>query len=114
MRATPPPLLSSFVSHFTRAIRQEMEAMRERKGSFEVVLTQGARDDLGESNAGARYTFKVLSADEKLVAGIECTLRTTDTEHLVRVDRVDGSEVTLWSERPITLAGGHAVLVIYP
>jgi hypothetical protein len=62
-----PSLLSSFVSHFTRAIRQEMEAMRERRGSFEVVLTDGERNVLDTPEGGASYTFRALSLDEKLV-----------------------------------------------
>jgi len=91
MRSTPlPSLLSSFVSHFTRAIRQEMEAMRERRGSFEVVLTDGQRNVLDEPAGGASFTFRALSLDDKLVAGLECTLRTTDAEHLVRIDHIDG------------------------
>lgn len=110
----PPGLLSSFVSHFVRAIGREMEAMRERRGSFEVVLTDGQRNALAEPEDGASYTFKALSLDEKLVAGLECTLRTSDAEHLVRIDRIDGVEVTLWSERALALKDGHAVLVIYP
>ena len=88
--------------------------MRERRGSFEVVLTDGQRTVLDEPEGGAAYTFRALSLDEKLVAGLECTLRTSDAEHLVRVDRIDGSDVTLWSERPVALKDGHAVLVIYP
>src|SRR4051812_6301849 len=110
----PPGLLSSFVSHFSRAIRQEMEAMRERRGSFEVVLTDGRRNVPDEPEGGASYTFRALSLDDKLVPGIECTLRAFDAEHLVRIDRIDGAEVTLWSERPLALEDGHAVLVIYP
>src|SRR5215510_11288393 len=102
-------LLSRFVAHFTRAIRQEMEAMRERRGSFEVVLTGGQPDELDTSETSARYTFKALSPDEKLVAGLECTLRTSDAEHLVHVDRIDGHEVTLRSERAVRLDGGRAV-----
>jgi hypothetical protein len=88
--------------------------MRERRGSFEAVLTDGQRTVLDEAEGGASYTFRALSPDEKLVAGLECTLRTSDAETLVRVDRIDGSEVTLWSERPVRLKDGHAVLVIYP
>jgi hypothetical protein len=107
-------LLSSFVAHFTRAIRQEMEALRERRGSFEVVLTDGQRNVLDEPGAGASYTFRALSPDDKLVAGLECTLRTIDAEHPVRIDRIDGAAVTLRSERVIAIEGGHAVLVIYP
>jgi hypothetical protein len=106
--------LSSFVAHFTRAIRQEMEAMREQRGPFEVVLTQGKRSELDQPANGAVYTFRALSLDEKLVAGLECTLRTPDAETLVRIDRLDGSDVTIWSERSLPLTDGHAVLVIYP
>src|SRR3954465_14469140 len=109
----PPGLLSRFVSYFSRAIRQEMEAMRERRGSFEVVLTDGQRNVLDEPEGGASYTFRALSLDEKLVAGLECTLRASDAEHLVRIDRIDGAAVTLGSERAIALEDGHAVLVIY-
>jgi hypothetical protein len=88
--------------------------MRERRGSFEVVLTDGGRNVLDEPEAGASYTFRALSLDDKLVAGLECTLRTAGAEHLVRIDRVDDAEITLWSERFLGLEGGHAVLVIYP
>ena len=115
VRATRlPGLLSSFVAHFTRAIRREMEAMRERRGSFEVGLTHGQRNVLDAAESGASYTFRAVSVDEKLVAGLECTLRASDAEHLVRIDRIDGAEVTVWSERPIALGDGHGVLVIYP
>ena len=109
-----PGLLSNFVSHFRRAIQQEMEAMRERRGSFEVVLTDGQRTVPDEPASGVAYTFRALSLDEKLVVGLECTLRTSGSEELVRIDRIDGSDVTLWSERPLVLTDGRAVLVIYP
>ena len=88
--------------------------MRERRGSFEVGLTDGQRNVLDEPEGAASYAFRALSLDEKLVAGLECTLRASDAEHLVRIDRIDGAEVTLCSERPIALRDGHAVLVIYP
>lgn len=88
--------------------------MRERRGSFEVVLTDGQRNVLDEPENGASYSFRALSLDDKLVAGVECTLRTSDAERLVRIDRVDGADVTLWSEHTLALKDGHAVLVIYP
>ena len=77
-----PGLLSNFVSHFRRAIQQEMEAMRERRGSFEVVLTDGQRTVLDEPASGVAYTFRALSLDEKLVVGLECTLRASGSEEL--------------------------------
>jgi hypothetical protein len=91
-----------------------MEAMRERRGSFEVALTGGERLVVDESEADAFYTFRALSHDEKLVAGLECTLRTADAEHLVRIDRIDDADLTLRSEHIVALKDGNAVLVIYP
>lgn len=88
--------------------------MRERRGSFEIALTDGQRRVLEAPERGEFYTFRALSLDEKLVAGLECTLRASDTERLVRVEHIDGDDVTVWSEYPLALADGRAVLVIYP
>jgi hypothetical protein len=107
-------LLATFVSHFKRAIRQEMDVMRERKGSFDIAIAGGVVDESSEAAGGARYTYSVLAPNDKLVAGIECTLRTRGAEYLVRVERVDGSDVTLSSERTIDVGDGQGVLVIYP
>jgi hypothetical protein len=107
-------LLATFVSHFKRAIRQEMDVMRERKGSFDIAIAGGVVDESSEAAGGARYTYSVLAPNDKLVAGIECTLRTRGAEYLVRVERVDGSDVTLSSERTIDAGDGQGVLVIYP
>src|SRR4051812_15506134 len=93
--------LATFVAHFKRAIRQEMDAMRERKGSFDIAIAGGVVGESAEAEGGARYTYSVLEPNEKLVAGIECTLRTRAGEYLVRVERVDGVDVTVSSERPI-------------
>jgi hypothetical protein len=114
-RATlSPDLLASFVSHFKKAIGHEMDAMRERRGSFEIALTDGRRNAIDPPERGESYTFRALSLDEKLVGGVECTLRAPGAERLVRVEHIDGDEVTVWSEYPFTLDDGRAVLVIYP
>ena len=107
-------LLATFVSHFKRAIRQEMDAMRARKGSFDIALTAGVVGESAETDGGARYTYSVVTPNEKLVAGIDCTLRTFAAEYLVRVERVDGADVTVSSERPVEVGDGQGVLVIYP
>ena len=116
--ATVPPtlaeVLATFVAHFKRAIRQEMDAMRARKGSFDIALTAGVIGESGETEGGPRYTYTVVTPNEKLVAGIDCTLRTPAAEYLVRVERVDGSDVTVSSERPVDVRDGQGVLVIYP
>jgi hypothetical protein len=103
-----------FISHFKRAIRQEMDAMRERKGTFEIFLTSGERLESGETTGGGQYIYKLSSNDEKLVAGIECTLRTMKGEYLVRVERCEALTVTLSSGRAIETGAGEASLVIYP
>ena len=80
--------------------------MRQRKGSFEIPLAGGERDET--------YTYRVMSSDEKLVAGLECTLLTLTGEYLVRVERFEGDSVVLSSERVIEIGDGLGTLVIYP
>src|SRR5689334_11377836 len=108
-------ILDVFISHFKRAIHQEMDAMRERKGTFEIFLTSGERMDSRETaGGGGRYIYKLSSDHEKLVAGIECTLRTMKGEYLVRVERCEDLTVTLSSDRAVETGTGEASLVIYP
>src|SRR5262249_7407498 len=111
---TAAGILEQFISHFKRAIRQEMDAMRERKGTFEIFLTSGERLESSETPQGGQYIYKLSSNDEKLVAGIECTLRTMKGEYLVRVERCEELTVTLSSSRAIETGTGEASLVIYP
>src|SRR5262249_24881199 len=105
---TPPAGIPEvFNSHFKPAIRQEMDAMRERKGSFEIFLTNGEQIESGQ------YTYKLSSNDEKLIAGIECTLRTMKAEYLARVERCDDRTISLSSARAVEIGTGEASLVIY-
>jgi hypothetical protein len=107
-------ILEVFISHFKRAIRQEMDAMRERKGTFEIFLTNGERMESSETPGGDQYIYRLSSNDEKLVAGIECTLRTMKGEYLVRVERCDDLMITVYSGRAVEIGTGEASLVIYP
>jgi hypothetical protein len=107
-------ILEVVISHFKRAIRQEMDAMRERKGTFEVFLTNGERMESSETQGGGHYLYRLSSNEEKLVAGIECTLRTLKGEYLVRVERCDDLMITLSSGRAVETGTGEASLVIYP
>src|SRR5207302_10994510 len=83
-------------------------------GCFEIGLTDGERNGSDEAQGGGQYTYRVMSADDKLVASVECTLRTLDAEYLVRVERFEGSSVILRCERRIELSNGQASLIIYP
>ena len=53
-------ILEVFISHFKRAIRQEMDAMRERKGTFEIFLTNGERMESGETPGGGQYILQII------------------------------------------------------
>lgn len=76
------PLLERFISTFQKAIRAEMEAMRQRLGPFEVPLTQGRSLDPAEDEPGRSYSFKVGQPNDKLVPQLECTLRYSGGEVL--------------------------------
>lgn len=104
-------LLARFVSTFRRAIRGEMEAMRARLGPFEVVLGEG--ELLDAEGDRARYRYGLPSVSDKLMVGIECSLRTGGREALVTVERLGGGSVILRGGRAIEL-GATATLVVYP
>jgi len=106
--------LLNFVNHFKRAIGLEMDAMRERRGSFEVRLIEGKKDAVEDDREGERYTYSMVAVEDKLVAGMECTLRISAREYLIRIESIDGLILTLWSEREVDLEGGQGTLVIYP
>ena len=63
---------------------------------------------------GGQYIYRLSANDEKLVAGIECTLRTMKGEYLVRVERCDDLMITLSSGRAVETGTGEASLVVYP
>ncbi len=104
-------LAARIIETFTRAIRDEMEAMRQRMGPFEVALTAGRR--VGETEP-PRYEFRVPEPNDKLAAGTECSLRTEGREYLVSIERVDSDTVLLSAQTSLDLAGNNVVLVIYP
>jgi molybdopterin-guanine dinucleotide biosynthesis protein len=108
------PLLERFISSFQKAIRAEMEAMRQRLGPFEVPLTQGRSLDPAEGEPGRSYVFKVLQSNDKLVPQLECTLRYNGGEILVTITDLRQEEVTVRADRPISLSGDNYTLVIYP
>ena len=98
--------------------------MRERLGSFEVRLGTGERI-ANEGRAGSdgeppieatRYRFGYSEQNDKLIPGIECTLRAGDEEALVTVTAVAKRSLSLESVRalPSSALPEGATLVIYP
>jgi hypothetical protein len=107
-------LLDRFIRSFQKAISVEMEAMRQRLGSFEVPLGHGRSLDPTEGETGRAYAFKVLQPNDKLMPHVECTLRYSEGEVLVTITELHQDEVTLRSDRPISLTHNNYTLVIYP
>jgi len=115
-------LLARFVRTFQQAIREEMAAMRERLGSFEVPLRAGST--LGVDSDGGRdgerdgerggYRFELAGPADKLMVGMDCSLRIAGAEHLVSIDSLERASLVLRASRRIAIGAGDAVLVVYP
>ncbi|HMI90409.1 MAG TPA: AAA domain-containing protein [Polyangiales bacterium] len=107
-------LLARFVRSFQLAIDEEMAAMRERLGSFEVLLSAGTTVSFDELSRRGCYRFALGGNADKLMAGMECSLRIGGGEQLVAIEALQSGVVVLRSTRPVVLGAGDAVLVVYP
>jgi hypothetical protein len=108
--------LTQFVRGFQKALHIEIETMRGQRGSFEVPVFNGRKQDLAFSDTTThrRYVFSYAVANEKLNVHLECTLRHEKTEYLVTVASVDTGSVQLECNENIPLEGKGHTLVIYP
>lgn len=111
---TQDKTLQDFIGHFKRAIAGEMAAMRERMGSFEVILSEGESLEPDDGKEDTICVYRLESSDEKLSTGMECALRVGGAEHLVRVEELSGTQVTLRCSGEVSVGAGNALLVIYP
>jgi Superfamily I DNA and RNA helicases and helicase subunits len=111
--------LTSFTRAFVKALRIEMDAMRQRLGPFEIPVEPGSAlpasmATKAEGDASSpHYRFRALSPSDKLSAGVECSLRSSSGEELVTILEADGSDLALELQRPFSGAGPCS-LVIYP
>jgi len=106
--------LARFVKAFQRGVRAEMVAMRDRLGAFEIALDRGREFDPGESSNRFRYAFELADTNEKLAAGVECSLRSTGTDELCTIESVADRQVVVAVDRPLDLSREPYSLVIYP
>lgn len=107
-----PDLLPRFIDSFIKAITVEMEAMRQRMGSFEVPLADG--ELIEQQGDQRRYNYRVLQANDKLVVHGECTLLTDPTETLVTILSLEGDQIVLGCDRDVDPNANQPTLVIYP
>lgn len=108
------PLLHKFIASFQKAIKVEMEAMRQRMGPFEVPLADGKHVDSPQDEKWYFVHFRVVTPNEKLALQAECTLRSEKTETLVTITELSKDEVILRTDREIDLRSGSFTLIIYP
>ena len=101
-------LLARFVAAFKRGIEGELAAMHDSAEAFELPLARG--EDLGT----LRYSFEVVGASDKLVAGTVCSLRTTKGEQRVTIERSDAGRITLLATQAIDVTASPLALVIAP
>jgi hypothetical protein len=106
-------LLESFVSAFTRGVREEMEAMRERFGAREVPLS-GGRELERDRRGRSAYAFELSAAADDVRVGATCSLRTGGTSQLVVVRHLEPGRLTLEAETPIDLGSRDVALVVAP
>lgn len=110
--------IQSFTNAFCRAIRIEMEEMRRQLGPFEVPVTGGAPlpsdGTAGGAGAPQRRLLRAFQANDKLMAGIDCTLRHDGGEEPVTIADVDGLDVTVEVSGSLPSPRGSMTLVIYP
>lgn len=111
-----PDLLARFIQSFQRAIGAEMDAMRASLGPFEVVLGTGRAAGVAEEDAARPhlYDFGLPGANDKLAVGLECSLRTEQSECLVTIIQLEPGALRLTSPTEIRLDQGPCTLVLYP
>ena len=106
-------LLEKFIASFKKAIAEEMAAMRQRLGPFEVELTNG-RFIEKKSDGLQLHTFDIVTPNDKLILHSECTFNGGDVEFLVTVVGLTNNSVTLEGEHLLPCSATDARLVIYP
>lgn len=90
-----------------------MNAMQRRLGPFEVPLTD--LEPLGTTDAGRNsFRFRLLKSNDKLIPGMECSLRFEGGEELVTIVGLERISIRLACDRRLSLSRGPASLVIYP
>ena len=103
-----------FVQAFQKAVRVEMEAMRQRMGPFEVPVGDVRKVDVAQDAPHHAYALVAAAANDKLVLNGECTLAHDSGELLVTIIALEGNHITIRCNDEVPLHASPYVLVIYP
>lgn len=112
--ATQDDLLRRFIDGFTRAIGQEMDALKQDLGTFEVPL--GAASPAPQTTDDERrlYNFAIAAPNDKLAVDLACTLRCGTRELQVTVTDLGPTQLQLASLEEVPMQAPFYTLVIYP
>lgn len=107
-------LVQQFVKTFQKAVRAEMEAMREQLGPFELPVSAPGEVATPADNLFKLYEVTAEASSEKLVLNGECTLAYDSGETLVTLTAIDGDQLTLRCDTELPQNSVSWTLVIYP
>jgi len=103
---------SPFISAFTKALSEEMAAMRSNLGTHELPL--GPPKELPNTRSGRSYRFTITQDWGRIQVGMECTLRDEEREFQVEILSITENALTLQCEDEFELDAPRYTLVIYP
>lgn len=107
-------LVQQFVNSFQKAVRAEMDAMREQMGPYEVPVSNFCEVAVPADSQYKLYSVTVATPSDKLVLNGECTLTYDSGEALVMIAAIDRECLTLRCADAIPSGSSSWTLVIYP
>ena len=108
------PLIQQFVNSFQKAVRAEMDAMREQMGPYEVPVSTLCEEAAPTDSQHRFYNVTVATPSDKLVLHGECTLAYDGGESLVTITALNRDRLTLRCADTIPSGCTSWTLVIYP
>lgn len=110
----PENLSIQFIASFQKAIGLEMAALKEKRGTYEVVLQAGKEVSDSLDGRGNCFQFNTLGTHDNLTENVECQLICSQESYIVTITATESQSVTLQCDRRVNLAFKDYRLVIYP
>jgi hypothetical protein len=102
-----------FVKSFQKAVRAEMEAMREQQGPFETAVDAVEEVSTPPDSRHRLYDLTLPEPNDKLILNGECTLAHDHGEVLITITAIDGHRLGVRCDDEIPASSAYK-LVIYP
>jgi hypothetical protein len=105
-------LLKSFIDSFQAGLTAEMYAMQNKLGPYEIHLAN--MKELQTVGRLREYSFSIRQNSERLVPGLECTLKIFGREFTVTIVTPGEEGVVVRSEQELPDGASDYTLVVYP